>query len=692
MTFLNPLFLLGLLAVSIPLVIHLLSRRTTRRVDFSNLEFLRNLERKSMRRVRVRQLLLLLVRMALIAALAFAMARPTLTGLAGGDAGGSTSAVIVLDASWSMGARAGEEIQFETARDRAREIIGTFADGDEVYLFAPGGHGTSERSEALRDLGLVRERLEAVEVGRRAVDLAASLREAVAQLDEARYPNREVHVVSDFQRSAIELDEAEALPENVRVFFHPIGEQAPPNAWIDSVDFSGQILERGSPVEFRAVVAAGPGFPASEVEVELEVDGRVADRRRIDLGPAGRVPLTFRETLRNDGLHTGTVQLRGADGAPEDDRRYFTFRAEKEIPVLVVCPDERIRRYLVTALAPQAETAGVFSVRQGSVDDLRSASREREAVIVVADVERFAERELAGLKAFLSEGGGLLVFPGPRTDATAWGRTLLPKFIPGSFATVLTGDEPFGFAARQDPHPLFAVFEGGDRGIPEVRFTRALRFRPQAGTAVLASYENGAPALVESSLLPGRALMFTSSLDPNWSDLPLTGAYLPLLHESVRYLSETGSRTARQLEVGEGATIWTSVVPDGGGVTLIAPDGRERAVPPEPGPGGYALKLDEADEPGFWTFRTAAGDTIASFAASVPRAESDPTRADAAELEHRLDGLRGGVLTAGPGLGAQVREARVGREIGRYFLWAAALLMLLEMFLASRLRGAGDEA
>ena len=129
MTFLNPLFLLGLLGMSVPLVIHLLSRRTARRVDFSSLDFLRNLERKSLRRVRVRQLLLLLLRMLLIAAVAIAMARPAITGgAARGEA--RTSVVLVLDGSFSMTASAAGEAIFAAAKDRALAVLETLKDGD----------------------------------------------------------------------------------------------------------------------------------------------------------------------------------------------------------------------------------------------------------------------------------------------------------------------------------------------------------------------------------------------------------------------------------------------------------------------------------------------------------------------------------------------------------------------------------
>lgn len=693
MTFLNPFMLFGLAGMAVPVLIHLLSRRTARRVEFSSLDFLRNLERKSMRRVRVRQLLLLLVRMLIVASVALAMARPTLTGVAAGDARGATSAVIVLDGSYSMSAGRDGVTLFERAQDRAREILETFAAGDEVRLLVPGGAGET-RTESVRDPGMVVEAVDAARPGLGAADLAAAVREAAAALSDARHFNREIHVVSDFQRGSWSGLEADArIPEGISLFLFPVEEGVvPENAWVESVDYSGQILEKGSPVELRTVVASGPGYRAGEVEVEMEIDGAVVDRRRIDLGPASRVGLTFRETFGEDGLHFGRVTLRGAAGLPADDVRPFTLGTQRAVPVLLVSGNAVVTRYLTAALSPEGATAGTFSVILAEPRELADVSSARAAVVILADVERLSEEELTGLKRYLSEGGGLLVFPGPATDATAWGRSFLPRFLPGTFTDLRLREDGVAITRLDPTHPLFALFREGDGGLSEIRFTRTLELKPQAGTTALAWYADGDAAILESALLPGRVLFFTSSPDPAWSDFPLTGVYLPLLHEAVRYLSQTGAKAAQELAVGEGTTVRLATLPEGAAVTLRAPDGTTRAVAIDPGPGGYALELPVADLPGFWTFETARGDTLAALAAGIPASESDPSRIAPDEVQDLLTGSRSAVLEGAESLGRRVREARIGREIGTWFLWAAALLLGLEMFLAARQSGPGPAA
>jgi hypothetical protein len=164
------------------------------------------------------------------------------------------------------------------------------------------------------------------------------------------------------------------------------------------------------------------------------------------------------------------------------------------------------------------------------------------------------------------------------------------------------------------------------------------------------------------------------------------------VHEAVRYLSESGAKAAQELAVGDGARVRLARVPEGGAVVLRGPDGETNAVAVTSGPGGYALELPEADAPGFWTFESAGGDTLAALAAAIPARESDPARISPEEVQNALTADRSAVLDSGESAARRVREARVGREIGRWFLWAAALLLALEMFLAARQSGGGAGA
>jgi hypothetical protein len=697
LTFLNPWFLLGLLGTSIPIVIHLLNLRTARRVDFSTLEFLRKIERKSLRRVRVRQLLLLILRMLIIASVAIAMARPALTGSGSGGGKGSVVAAIVLDASLSMRALTGEKRVFDLAREKALSLVESLSDGDEVFLFLPGA-ANENRFEGIHDLGLVRDRITAAEPGLGPANLDASVREAGRVLATTRHPNREIQVLSDFQNASwAEPDSAQALPEQIRLYLLPIGSNVDvSNAWVESIDASGQVLATGTPIEIRSVLGSSESFASREVDAELETDGRAVDRRRAQVPSGGRVSIAFHPTYEQEGVHLGKIAIPTDVGIEEDDARYFILRTDRNVPVMLVAEDPAAEKYLASAISP-GEAGGSFQVRVASRAELAQLSTDQAQVAVLADVQSLDDAELEGLKRFLSAGGGVLVFTGPRVNAADWTQQFLPKLFPARFAEPRSAPQGEAFTiARLDPsHPLFEVFRGEGGGIRDARFTRAWTLVPDAGVAVLASFSNGVPALAESSLLPGRVLLFTSGLDPAWSDFPLTGAFLPFVHETIRYLAQASSKEASSFEIGEGATVWLPALPEGGSVLVRSPLGEERAVAPKAGPGGFAVELADAREPGFWVFTSSRGDTLAAFAVNVPASESDLSRISPNEIESRFAAERSQVLDAGGNLAEQVRQARVGREIGGRFLWAAALFLLLETAVAGgplRIGGSGEKS
>lgn len=692
MTFLNPLFLLGLAGTAIPVLIHLLNLRTARRVDFSTLEFLRRVEKKNLRRVRVRQWLLLALRMLIIASVALAMSRPALENVGGATSRGAASAAIILDSSASMGARVSSETYFELARKQALDLVESFSEGDELFLFFPGS-GVTESPTGVRDRALVRDRLAAAQPGLGAANLDETARRAAQALANAYHPNREIHLFSDFQRTAWPEPPAGAAPfdSNIRTFLIPVAADGIagdgiPNDAVESIDLSGQLLDTGVPLEIRSVVASGSRSAARDLELELEVDGRVVDRRRAGVASGGRATTVFHEAFAREGIHSGRVRVLAEDAFPLDDGRWFSLRTDREVPVLVV-GEEVSTRFLAFAISPgETNGSGSFAVRRGDVRDLGTLSLERESVVLLADVPQLNETALQSIKSFLGAGGGVFVWLGPHVDRDAWARDFFPRFLPARVGGLR--EAPAGESwkiVRLDPtHSLFDLFRGEGGGLSDARFTRHWDLAPEPGTTSLATFSNGAAALLESTLLPGRVLAFTSSLDSRWSDFPLTGSFLPFVHEAVRVLASTASQEARSLEIGENATLWLPTLPPGGGVVLRSPSGEERQVAGRTGANGVAFNLEGADQPGVWTFTSARGETLATYAVNLPARESDFATLPLAEVESRFAPKQSTVLDAAGNLAEQVRESRVGREIGTYFLWAAAVFLALEMLVAGR--------
>ena len=234
-------------------------------------------------------------------------------------------------------------------------------------------------------------------------------------LATARHPNREIHVLSDFQNASwAEPDNAQPLPEQIRLYLLPVGSDADvSNAWVESIDTSGQILATGAAIEVRSVLASSASFASRELDAELETDGRAVDRRRAQVPSGGRVSVAFHPTYEQEGVHLGKITIPTDVGIQEDDDRFFILRTDRNVPVLLVSEDPAAEKYLASAISP-GEAGGSFQVRPGARAELAQLSTDQQAVVVLADVKSFAEAELEGLKRFLSAGGGVLVFAGVR--------------------------------------------------------------------------------------------------------------------------------------------------------------------------------------------------------------------------------------------------------------------------------------
>jgi hypothetical protein len=321
MTFLNPLFLLGLLAASIPVLIHLLTRRRPKRVEFSSVEFLREVRLTELRRFRLREWLLLLLRVLAVACLALALARPALRGSASAGKG-STTALLLVDRSFSMRAREGERTLFKRAQARALEVLDALEAGDRVQVMAFDAAPTALFPDPVEDHGRARAAIESLEPSGAVTDLEAAISGALEALSRSPSLHRELYVFTDLQRAGLGRQTPDrALPAGLRVtFLPPTVAPGPTNRAASEARYRpGE-----TPAVQVGVRAFGPSAGSSDVPVTvraLTVPGswREVGRGFVTLSGAEARGLVIASQKIESG---GEVEL-GADALPFDDRRAF---------------------------------------------------------------------------------------------------------------------------------------------------------------------------------------------------------------------------------------------------------------------------------------------------------------------------------------------------------------------------------
>jgi hypothetical protein len=346
--------------------------------------------------------------------------------------------------------------------------------------------------------------------------------------------------------------------------------------------------------------------------------------------------------------------------------------------VLVVNGDPRtVRTEDETFFLEAALHAGgnSFIVTTSLPDELPSRNLSDYAAIFLANVARLGNDTAAALTRYVEAGGGLFISVGDRVDADAWNLTM-KKVLPQPLGLRRTaGAAPGGSregetvdlrpAERLGPidrhHPLLGTFAARGEGLTSARFFQFMLLAPvpdAPGRTVVLRYENGAPALVEAEVGRGRVLLLTTTVDREWTDLPIRPGFLPLMQEATRLLAGAPSGEASSaLVAGQRREI--ALGPDDRRIDVIKPNGQIRSLTPDASvragadrrPSGRTLIFAETDEPGSYRARAARADGTSvdrpdeSFVVNIDTRESDPARLPADRRPDRVRGA-GGADTA----------------------------------------------
>lgn len=698
-----PAMLAGLLLLAVPIIAHLTGYREVRTVDFPTLRFLRASELKVRRRRRFESLLLLALRLAAIAALVMLFVRPnitwTATALAGLDPLRTT--VVLLDVSASMTAEGDRGPVFEDARTQARRLVEGLSDGTQAALvifdkratvLGPGL--TADRTALLREL-------DEVSVGAGATDLDAALRRARRLLRDSAVGDANIFVLSDGTATALPGSYGADWPDELTVHYHDLMGPSIPNRYVASGTVRGG-LRRGEGVRVDAEVRAVGDRPGRPVPLSLTLGDGTQVAVDVEFDGAGKADASFSLPMPPAGRREAVLEL-AEDAMSIDDRWPFVLEGDSELDVLLVSgdggsnPREDETWFLETALQPGPGSPSRVRPRVVRAEELRHVGGGHGDVVFLCNVAD--PRPLVPeLEAFVRRGGGLFISVGRRVDPDLY-NDALSSLLPAHFTELKTRgrstfeDSPMGLSVPPLETEEFRVFRTGGAGVfARVGFGKVMGTEPRLATdsEVLLRYTDGLPALLDRRIGEGRVVVFTSTLDDDWTDLPLRSIYVSLVHQFARSLSGTLLLDGGQgVEVG--GTVALPVPPDPGRrAWVVTPDGRERTLDAGASDAEGRVSFSATDSPGHyelrWEDRSGAqpeGLLRGVFSARVPASESARGAADRDALLASVPGLvhhgEGGPVTA-EAPGQVIRTA----SLAPLALALLALMLLGEGIVATR--------
>ena len=699
--FVHPGLVAGALLASVPLIIHLMNRQRYKPMPWAAMRFVLAAYRKTRRQVQLENLLLLLLRMAAVALLALAIARP----FASGESPLARltekrhDLVAILDGSASTGYRSEIETTFERIVERSKELIEELdgGRGDRVRLILAGSNprllSWTTPEAALSILATLHEPTH------ESLDLAAALAEVRAHAErqgsQADGGELEVLLLTDLQRRSFEgdlepssadeeregapvstgnaallqeLDALQALGLSVLVEDMGPAESTPSNLAIRALEMPAHLRGAGVPQEVRVIVSNHGPARRSSVRVALELDGNRLPSQRVDVEGRSDSDLVFTVKFESAGPHSLVALLEG-DKLEIDDRRAQVVHVPPALRVLVVNGEPRRRLvddetgYLMALLEPSDDSsvgggaAALFDPREIEVPTLSDSELELGDydVVVLANVQAIPESVVRKLEEATAAGTALVFFLGPRVDLADYNAKMFRSDASGLLPAEL-------LLVKQAANPRESYYRVGwfDASHPCVDFFAEDRFRPLLSEVPVHAFvqsrplemtrvyarlddEDTSPLMMERSYDKGRVVMWTTSIDRAWSRIPDSPrTFLPLMHLLLAHVGQQGA-DQRNLPPQAQAHLLVEGFPRE--AELVRPDGSRRSIDGEAERSRgdlWALPTipsEDTAQVGLYQIELAGGRKEA-FAIQLDYREGDLDRLSAAELTGLHSALR----------------------------------------------------
>ena len=692
-SFLNPAFLWALPAITIPVIIHLLSRRRLPEVQFPTTQFLRQLEPREIRRRRLRELLLLLLRTLAILLLVCAFARPSLTPRHAVTHSAAAVAML-LDDSESMAALDEQgRPRIEGAKARALAILDITRPGDELYLVTTT-QGENAGSGRLADRVRAKRALARIEASALPAKMASAIQSARRALQRSALKARELYLISDLQRSNFTAEARgeiqAATASGARVYLVPLVQSRVANHAIEDVDPLLRPGPEGKGLELRSRFANHADAASDRIAIRVRRGDALVGggdiTLRADENRWAAMPVDWRVAHDSTTQSAPVLIEADQDALSMDDRWYTVLGAPRRLRVLRITEAREgspAPRFASLALDPARNGTSGFSVEEGTPASLLTLSPSRADVVLLEDVASLPADAEARVRGFLREGGGLVVALGPHSDPGYYGSHLFPGIID----LALEGPEQapegssFELKARLPSHD---ILEGLSVGIgsplTQSRLRGLVRARQTSSRTDVVVQTTGGLPLVAAA--PGVAV-FLSSLADDWGDLPYSGSFVPLLRGLVAHAARAAkSAGAGSPRVGEAPAARLATAP-ATALLVRGPGGYTSQAAVQAEGTGYRAVADLATiRPGFYAFES-GGKTLATVGVNVDPIESDLAPIAADSLESGVGAGKVSVLASMNALTTELRDTRRGRELWMSFLLVVGIALAGELALGS---------
>ena len=593
MNFLNPFFLIGSVVLAVPILIHLVRRERSEIVPFSSLMFLLKIPKRMIRQQMLKNLLLMILRLLLIALLVAVFLRPYMVQSATPDApgvGAGRGFVMLLDNSYSM--RYGTN--FDKMKSEADKQIDALGGSDRMALVSFNDSATV-LSPPTADKGKLKAAVSALEPSFAGTRYFEAFSVADRLLGQFGKQERHLVLISDFQRVGWNRSSREdVIAHDVKTEAVSVAVAQSNNVGIDNVSVDSTSFVRTYTGRIVARIHNYRRDKEVSVPVVLLINDKEEFRKTVTVPASGTTLADFGGFDLALGAAKGRIRIISDDPLPQDNEFVFTIERREKLNVLILDqgrPGQSFHLMAAFTAAPDLP----FNVKVASGSAVSLEELGSQDILILNDVGRLSDAARDRMVQARKTGQGQFVILGANADLGWWGGVEgFPVKPVQKIDVARDRKKPSIFLTTYNKsHGIFKPFQGSARlSLNTAQFTHYTELELKPGSTAVAKFETGSAALVESSPENRGMLVFASTLDTQWNDLPLKPAFVLFMHETVRYLSRYNA-VKGFYTLGEGIPVIGTL--DGGVARVITPNGEQESLgelksgqqipyaPPEPG-------------------------------------------------------------------------------------------------------------
>jgi hypothetical protein len=688
MTFLNPAILFGLLAASIPIVLHFLNLRKLKKIEFSTLAFLKELQKTKIKRIKLKQWLLLLLRIAIIIFLVMAFARPTVKNFSvGNSSSAKTTAVIIIDNTFSMSVVTENGSYLNQTKRIAKNLLNNFQDSDEIILFGVGNL-SDEAAQSTTNNKQLTKQIDELEISLVSKTLNESVVKAAQVLYQSKNFNKEVYLLTDFQKGRIynspkELaDLSRMIDEPTRIFLVDVGGKETVNLGIEELIPNNQIFEIGKTISLSTRVKNYSTQSISNSVASLFVNGRRSAQQSLNLAGGEVKEISFETTLADTGLVDITAELED-DEILQDNKRYFSVYVPDKISLLILTDLKDDAKFIKLAVEDPLKK---ISVTTNITSQLPSLNLKNYDAVILIGSEKNSDWK--NLVDYVNRGGKVIIMPGSQSTLPNIQKLCEAINIPpptNSIGKINSQESPVQFEKIDFQNPFFAdLFENKKQ--PQIEspgiYYYFKTFPGGKGKSIISMFDNSA-FLSEYKVGKGKMFLFNSAPVLSWNDFPLKGFFAPLINKLILY---SASKTKEQNNYLAGQEIIADISNHSvSQIVIRKPGGVKEFVNADSLSNKNFLSYSNTDETG--TYKYYSGNKLLDYISinHDPR-ESNPERSSDSDFEDYLKqiGFEGKLILLSPNddFSKIIYQSRFGTELWKYLLMLVLLLAIVESIVA----------